>query len=174
MWKNILQRLFHKLAFSAPGGSSVRPWLHRWRGVQIGQNVWISQQVYIDELYPAAVTIGDNSTIGFRTSIFTHLHWGAKRDLASDAGPVIIEKDVFIGPHCVILPNVRIGEGAVVKAGTVVTRNVPPFTFWGTDSAGPLARVTVPLSRNHEYQAFVDGLRPIRRRSGQKGQPKDG
>jgi acetyltransferase-like isoleucine patch superfamily enzyme len=174
MWKNILQRLLHKIAFSVPGGSSLRPWLHRQRGVKMGQNVWISQQVYIDELYPSAVTIGDNSTIGFRTSIFTHLHWGAKRSMESDAGPVIIEKDVFIGPHCVILPNVRIGEGAVVKAGTVVTRNVPPFTFWGTDAAGPLARITVPLSRNHEYEAFVDGLRPIRKRNVQKGQPKDG
>jgi acetyltransferase-like isoleucine patch superfamily enzyme len=38
---------------------------------------------------------------------------------------MIVESDGFIGPHCVILPNVRIGEGAVIRAGTVASRNVP-------------------------------------------------
>jgi tetrahydrodipicolinate N-succinyltransferase len=76
---------------------------------------------------------------------------------------VIIEKDVFIGPHCVILPNVRIGEGAVIKAGTVVTRNVPPRTFWGTPQAEALGQVTVPLTAEHSYEEFIGGLRPIRR-----------
>ncbi len=161
--RNVIQRLLHKIAQDAPGGSSLRPWLHKQRGVTIGRNVWISQQVYIDELHPEVVSIGDNSTIGLRTSIFTHFYWGAQRS-SDHAGPVIIEKDVFIGPHCVILPNVRIGEGAVVKAGTVVTRNVPAHTFWGSDSAGALATVSVPLTAEHEYAEFMQGLRPIRRR----------
>jgi asparagine synthase (glutamine-hydrolysing) len=48
-------------------------------------------------------------------------------------------KDVFIGPHCVILPNVHVGDGAVIKAGTVLTTNVPEHVFWGANSTGPLA-----------------------------------
>ena len=162
MFRNIINRIFHKLAFVAPGGDSVRPWLHKKRGVIIGKNVWISQFVYIDELHPEAVTIGDNSTIGLRTSIFTHFYWGSRRS-NDNAGKVVIEKDVFIGPHCVILPNVRIGEGAVIKAGTVVTRDVPPHVFWGMPSAGSLGQVTVPLTSEHSYDRFVSGLKPIRR-----------
>ncbi len=153
----LLGRLFHKLAFIAPGGHTLRPWLHRVRGTKIGKNVWIAQYVYLDELHPEDVTIGDNSTIGLRTSIFTHFYWGPKRPKSN--GRVIIEKDVFIGPHCVILPNVRIGEGAVIRAGTVVSRNVPPHAFWGSPAAEALGEATVPLTAEHSYEEFTRGMR---------------
>ena len=94
----------------------------------------IAQLVYLDDLHPADVEIGDNCTIGFRTSIFAHFYWGPRRPTGS--GKVIIEKDVFVGPHCVILPNVRIGEGAVIRAGTLVSRNVPAHALWGSPAAG--------------------------------------
>ena len=113
MVRNVLNRLFHKVAFAAPGGKNLRPWLHRRRAVQIGQNIWISQPVYIDELHAGHITIGDNSTIGLRTSIFSYFSWGPRRE--NNHGKVVIEDNVFVGPHCVILPNVRIGEGCAVR-----------------------------------------------------------
>lgn len=158
---SIINRILNKAASVAPGGGSLRIALQRARGVTIGGNVWISQYVYIDELHPEAVTIGDNSSIGLRTSIFTHFYWGPRR-ANQTAGPVVIEKDVFIGPHCVILPNVRIGEGSVIKAGTVISRNVPPRTIWGSPQAGPLGIATIPLTHEHEYEEFVKGIRPLR------------
>ncbi len=161
MIRNIFNRFLHKLAYIVPGGTSLRPWLHRLRGAKIGNNVWISQMVYLDELHPEAVTIGDNCTIGVRTSIFTHFYWGPRKADYND-GKVVIEKDVFIGPHCVILPNVHIGEGAVIKAGTVVTKDVPSHTLWGPPSAGVLGRVTVPLTAEHNYEEFIRGLKPVR------------
>jgi carbonic anhydrase/acetyltransferase-like protein (isoleucine patch superfamily) len=91
------------------------------------------------------------------------MYWGKK--MKSEQGQVVIEKNVFVGPHCVILPNVTIGEGSVIKGGTVVTRDVPPFTFWGYPSGEPLARVTTPLTWEHSYEDFVKGLRPIRKRN---------
>lgn len=161
--RSLFQRFLHKLAFIAPGGSSIRPYLHRLRGVHIGRNVWISQYVYIDELHPEAITIGDNCSIGLRSSIFAHFYWGGKRS-AKEAGTVIIEEDVFIGPHCVVLPNVHIGRGSVIKAGTAVSANVPAHIFWGTASAEPLARVTIPLTSEHSFEDFRAGLRPIRKK----------
>jgi acetyltransferase-like isoleucine patch superfamily enzyme len=151
----------HKLAYIAPGGYTLRPMLHRKRGAHIGKNVWISQYVYIDELHPEAITILDNTTIGLRTSIFSHLYWGPKK-FGEDYSEVIIGKNVFVGPHCLILPGVRIGEGAVIKGGTVVSRDIPPFTFWGPPPSGPIGRVTVPLTPEHTYNEFVQGLKPIR------------
>ena len=157
MMPNAVGRLIHKIAFVAPGGGSLRPWLHRLCGTRIGKGVWIGQLVYIDELHPSEVSIGDNCTIGLRTSIFTHFYWGPRR--ARSNGKVIIENDVFVGPHCVILPNVRIGEGAVVKAGTVVSRNVPAHTFWGSPPAEALGVATVPLTAEYGYEKFTRGIR---------------
>lgn len=153
----LLGRVLHKLAFVVPGGFSLRPWLHRLRGATIGKNVWISQLVYIDELHPENVFIGDNCTIGLRTSVFTHFYWGPRKP--TNNARVVIEKDVFIGPHCVILPNVRIGEGAVIKAGTVVSRNVPPHTLLGPPAVEALGVATVPLTPEHTYEEFIRGMR---------------
>jgi acetyltransferase-like isoleucine patch superfamily enzyme len=169
MLRVILGRMLHKLAFVVPGGSSIRPFLHRLRGVTVGQNVWISQLVYIEDLHPADVTIGDNCTIGLRTSIFAHFYWGPRR--AASNGRVVIGRDVFIGPHCVILPNVTIGDGAVIKAGTVVSRNVPPRVLWGAAGAEALATATVPLTRDQSYHAFSQGLRPRRPSTSRRAVP---
>lgn len=152
-----LSSCLNRAAFVCPGGASVRPRLQRWRGASIGRGVWIGLYVYIDDLHPSALSIGDNCTIGLRTSIFTHFYFGSRRSESN--GRVVIENDVFIGPHCVILPNVRIGEGSVIRAGTVLTRNVPPRTFVGQGAPETLARVTVPLTRQHGYAGFLKGLR---------------
>jgi acetyltransferase-like isoleucine patch superfamily enzyme len=169
---NVFQRLLQKLAYGSPGGGSLRPWLHRRRGVRVGENVWIGQQVYIDDLHPDAVTLEEHCTIGMRTSIFTHFYWGPRRS-KEHAGPVVIEANAYVGPHCVILPNVRIGRGAVIKAGTVVSRNVPPATLWGAPAAEPVARVTVPLVAERSYDEFMRGLRPLPEREQPESVPSD-
>lgn len=157
---NWLQRMSNRLCYIAPGGYSFRPWLHRQRGVHIGREVWISQLVYIDEIHPSAVSIGDRCTIGLRTSIVAHLYWGPRQE--GNCREVVLEDDVYVGPHCVILPGVRIGCGSVIKAGAVVDRRVPPHAFWDGARSCPVGRVTVPLSPGHTYKEFTMGLRPWR------------
>jgi acetyltransferase-like isoleucine patch superfamily enzyme len=157
----IFGSLLNRLAFHCPGGYRIRPRLQRWRGVDVGRNVWIGLHVYIDDVHPGALSVGDNTTVGIGTTILTHSYWGPRQ--AHSNGKVVIERDVFIGPHCVILPNVRIGEGAVIKAGTVVTRNVPPRTFWGSPPAEALGQVTVSLTAEHGYVEFLRGMKAARR-----------
>jgi acetyltransferase-like isoleucine patch superfamily enzyme len=142
MIRSLFTRFLHILAFIGPGGGSLRPSLHRLRGAHIGKNVWISHFVYIDDCHADGM----------------HLYWGPLRP--EHKGKVVIERDVFIGPHCVILPNVRIGEGAVIKAGTLVSRNVPPHTLWGPPPAEVLAEASVPLTAEHSYLKFMRGMRP--------------
>lgn len=162
MLKKLFSQFLLLAAYVLPGGSSLRPFLHKLRNVNIGHNVWISKLVYIDENHPESIYIGDNSTIGFRTSIFSHLYFGMPRKTNPDK--VVIGNNVFIGPHCLILPNVTIGDGAVIKGGTVVTRNVPPNTLYGMPNAEPLANLTVPLTSEFGYDEFVKGIRPLRKK----------
>ena len=157
-------RLLSRIAFLCPGGFGLRPWLHRRRGVKIGKNVWISEYVCIDEDRPENVTIGDHVSIGVRTTIITHFHW-RQSEPNEKLGKVVIEKNAYIGPHCVILPNVTIGEGSIIMAGTVVSRNVPPRVMYGYPPPAPIARVTRPLVEGQSYQGFLMGLRNFKNES---------
>lgn len=118
--------------------------------------------------------MGDNSSLALRCTVFAHFHRGPRLK-SGGFKPVVVEADVFVGPHCVILPGVRIGKGSVIKAGTVVSRNIPPGVFWGSSAEGPIARVTVPLTPAHSYEEFMLGLKPIRGKPGlaQNQMPSD-
>ncbi|MBO7611914.1 MAG: acyltransferase [Elusimicrobia bacterium] len=82
------------------------------------------------------VHVGARTLIGYRTQILSSNHnIPNNKEQIFTAGhtskDVIIEKDVWIGAGCIILPGVTIGEGAVIAAGSVVTKDVAPFTIVG-------------------------------------------
>ncbi|MTJ93753.1 MAG: acyltransferase [Desulfovibrio sp.] len=82
------------------------------------------------------IEIGAQTAIGPGTVIRAANHCIARQDVpimhqGHVPGQIIIEEDVWIGANCVITPDVRIGRGAVVGAGAVVTRNVAPFSIVG-------------------------------------------
>ncbi len=159
---SIFNRLLCKLAMVAPGGYTLRPRLHSARGVSIGKNVWISQFVYIDEVHPEHITIMDNATIGLRTTIFAHFY-SENYEPGKKIGDVVIGKNVYIGPHCVIFHGVAIGDGAVIAAGSMVAKSVPPGVLYGPPAGASLARVTRPLVKGAamNYENFLLGLRPL-------------
>jgi acetyltransferase-like isoleucine patch superfamily enzyme len=76
------------------------------------------------------ITIGDNVLIGHRCTIFSDEHVYADPNMLIERqgrceAPIIIEDDVYLGCNVVILKGVKIGRGAVVGAGSIVTRDVP-------------------------------------------------
>jgi acetyltransferase-like isoleucine patch superfamily enzyme len=118
---------------------SFRVWLNRWRGVKIGQNVWIGYDAIIETSRPGLVTIGDRATVQIRATVIAHF----REQLG-----VVIEEDATVGPGAIILPNVTIRRGSIVTAGSVVTKSVPPKTMVQGKPARPIARVEVPLALN--------------------------
>ena len=149
-------RLLQVLALYAPGGDSVRARLHRWRGVQVGEGAFIGTNTIIETSFPQLVSIGRRVDVGMRVTIIAHQVGEADRK------GVEIGDDAFIGPCSLILPNVTIGAGAVVSAGSVVTRSVPPLTMVQGNPAKPVARCEVPLTRDVSLRDFYRQLRPIR------------
>ncbi|KAI1462755.1 trimeric LpxA-like protein [Annulohypoxylon moriforme] len=109
--------------------------------IMIGNNVFIGRNCTIID--PMEVVIGDNSYIGPNVSLFgATLQTDPKRRKGSKSAhigaAIFIDEDVWIGGAAIVLYGVRIGRGATVAAGAVVTKDVPPFTV----VAGNPARVT--------------------------------
>ena len=155
-------RLLQLLALYAPGFKTTRVWLHRMRGVSIGTNVSIGTGALIETAYPSLVFIGNNVSIGMRVMIIGHLRDATSQARANRQHTVQIDHDAYIGPGVIILPNVSIGQGAVVSAGSVVSRSVPARTLVRGNPAMPIAHCGVSLGGGVSYEEFLRNLRPIK------------
>lgn len=91
----------------------------------IGKNSVINQNCRIDTR--GGVTIGENVSISSDVIILTADHDMNSSDMAGRERTVVVEGYVWVGTRAMIMPGVVIGRGAVVAAGAVVTKSVPPF-----------------------------------------------
>jgi acetyltransferase-like isoleucine patch superfamily enzyme len=99
-------------------------WLDCRRQLVIGENSVINQRCRLDAR--GFITIGKNVSISPEVHIITADHDISTDDIGGRNRPVTIGDFVFVGSRAMILPGVDIGEGAVVAAGAVVTKSVPP------------------------------------------------
>jgi acetyltransferase-like isoleucine patch superfamily enzyme len=103
--------------------------------IRVGRNVFINQNCTLYDL--GGIDIADDVMIGPNVSIITSGHPldPAQRRACVIAKPVVIERNVWIAAGATIIGGVTIGENAVVAAGSVVTRDVPPNTLVGGNPA---------------------------------------
>ncbi len=150
--KGFWGRVFQLLARSMPGAKTLRVMLHRARGVKIGKGAWIGYDVILDTARPDLITIEDGVAISMRATIIAHF---------KEFRGVRIEREAFIGPGAIVLPNVVIGRGAVVTAGSVVSQSVPPMTVVQGNPAVPIARCGVPFRQDISLKKFSRNLKPL-------------
>lgn len=153
-------RVLHLVARFSPGSTTLRPALHRWRGVKIGRDVFIGDDVYLDNEWPERIEIEEHVQISMRSIVIAHTR---------GPGRVVIEEKAFVGPNCVLVAGagrvLRIGKGAVVGAGSVITKSVPPGLYVAPPGVEVLARVRVPLPIAETMEEFWAGLERIERDS---------
>ena len=106
--------------------------------VALGDSVFIGRNTYIGAFKP--IEIGRASMVGAYSYIISANHRFDRRDIPMreqgfSGESVSLEEDVWLGTHVVVLPGVRIGRGAIVAAGSVVNRDVPPYEIWGGSPA---------------------------------------
>jgi acetyltransferase-like isoleucine patch superfamily enzyme len=139
--RGIFNRILHIIVRFSPGATTIRPFLHKLRGVKIYGKVYIGEDVYIENEHPECVELHHGSGIALRSTIIAHTR---------GVGKVIIGKNANIFAGCMVIASANqilsIGEGAVLAAGSVVTSDVQPYTFVGGVPAKPIAHVTVPLT----------------------------
>lgn len=101
------------------------------------------------------ITTGDNVSIGPEASILTLGHDPQSPDFADKGGDITIGDRVWIGYRALILPGVKIGDGAVVGAGSVVTKDVEPFTIVAGNPAKPIGQRNKDLRYELDFQPFL-------------------
>lgn len=110
--------------------------------LQIGNNTWIGQDCFFHS--SGGIVIGNEVGIGPKVSILTSQH---RPDDSNESvlfsplefKPVTLEDGCDIGVNSTILPGVTIGKGAIIAAGAVVNKNVPPYEIWGGVPAKKIA-----------------------------------
>ena len=116
------------------------------RKIHLGERTVLNFGCLLDGRRFSIIT-GTDVSIGPEATILTLGHDPRSPEFADRGGDVVIGDHVWIGYRAIVLPGVSIGTGAVVGAGSVVTRDVPPFTI----VAGNPARVIGERSRDLGY-----------------------
>lgn len=131
----------------------VRPWVLRKVGCHVGKDVFIGGDVWIDTGHADLITIHDHAHVDARCILLCH-----KRDLSNyyrgddyhklpyKTGAIVIGKGCSVGTATLVMPGVKIGEGAIVGAGSLVTKDIPAWSI----AVGCPAKVVkqIPIREN--------------------------
>ena len=131
----VVRNLIFKMIFKKMGKKCLVDYKTYFRypsKISIGDSVGINRGCELYASYwdrDAEIRIGNNVALGPNVRIFMATHDVSSLGLSDTAGSVIIEDHVWIGGGAIILPNVTLGEGAVIGAGSVVTQNIPRYSI---------------------------------------------
>lgn len=122
-------------------GNNVRvepyAFFHTGRNIAIGDDSSIGERSRV----LGRVTIGKDVMMGEEVIIMTQNHKFDRTDISmcqqgfQNEEPVVIEDDVWIGARVLILPGIKVGKGAILAAGAVVTKDVPEYAIVGGNPA---------------------------------------
>ncbi len=146
-----------KMAIKWIPGYPLRAVLLRWAGYHVGREAYIGEDlIIIDEVEDwGMVRIGDRVAIAPRVTLVvsSRPNWSRIAPYLPGAhGPITIENDAWIGTGVVVLPGIKIGEGAVVAANSVVNAPIEPYTVVGGLPARVLSTVPVPWAAQSERE----------------------
>jgi acetyltransferase-like isoleucine patch superfamily enzyme len=130
LFRILAQKLLHQWARGCIP-AFLRLALYRAMGVSIGKHVFVGLDTWLDDQFPELIVIEDDVTISFRVTVVVHddarrMNAVIPGALEGTVAPIRLARGCYLGACCVILPGVTVGERAVVGAGAVVTRDVPP------------------------------------------------
>lgn len=126
------RRFCYRLAGMKIGrGSTIHMWsrFYQPKNISLGQDTIVGDHVFLDGR--ASLSIGSHTAIASQVLIYNSEHSIDDLNFKPIEAPVEIGDYCFVGARAIILPGVKIGKGAVVATGAVVTKDVPALSFVG-------------------------------------------
>lgn len=124
------------------------------KNIVIGSNSVINRSCYLDGR--GQLQIGDNVSISPYVHIITGSHDNNSTSFKFIAKPVVIDDYVWIGSRATILPGVKIGKGAIVAVGAVVTKDIEPYAIVAGIPARKIKERTKELNYNPSWFSWFD------------------
>lgn len=137
----------------------VRPWVLRKIGCKVGKDVFVGDSVKIDSGHSDLITIEDGVSIAGGTRLLCH-----QRDFSNYCvgdeylalgyllKPIVLKKGCLVGMESFVMPGVTIGEGAIVGAGSLVTKDIPAWTI----ATGRPAKVVKEIPKREAVDEHSD------------------
>ena len=149
----LLQSMMNWVIFEPIAPRLMRPWLLRRMGAKVGKGVFIGDRVVFDMNHADLITLDDYAHVTGGCRLLCH-----QRDLSNyrkgdnaalcgyKLGEIHVGKGVMIGMTSMIMPGVTIGDGAIVGAGSLITKDIPAWTI----ATGRPARVVKEVAEREE------------------------
>ncbi|MCH5229420.1 MAG: acyltransferase [Muribaculaceae bacterium] len=132
----LLQSMMDWVIFAPLAARKIRPWLLRRMGANVGKDVFIGDHCKFDLNHSDLITLEDHAHVASGTRLLCH-----QRDLSGyhvgddyaklgyRLAPVILKKGSLVGMESMVMPGVTIGEGAIVGAGSLISKDIPDWTI---------------------------------------------
>jgi len=141
VWKTyrnafLLKYFMHSVVLSPIEPRKVRPWVLRKIGCKVGKGVFIGDHVIIDSGHADLITIEDHVHIAGGCRLLCHQRDLSNYYIGDDYAKlcytlkhIYLKKGCLLGMESFVLPGVTVGEGAIVGAGSLVTKDIPAWTI---------------------------------------------
>jgi acetyltransferase-like isoleucine patch superfamily enzyme len=138
--------------FDEPSSAHISLGVDMWVGYRLsmGARSAIGQRCYIDAR--AGLRIDEDVSISREAGLLTATHIPDDPDFDARLLPIHLERNCWIGMRALILPGVRVGEGAIVAAGALVRSDVMPYTIVGGVPARVLGTRKGPMSYHLDWR----------------------
>ena len=140
----LLKYCMYSVILSPLNYRKIRPILWRWIGAKVGKNIFIGYEVWMDFNNAHLIEVEDNVHVANRCLLLCH-----QRDLSNyfigddysklpyNKKKILLKKGCLVGMDSIVLPGVTVGEGAIVAAGSLVSKDIPAWSI----AAGRPAKV---------------------------------
>ena len=126
-WKMLLLQVANNI----PINRFVRARLYRLAGVNIEKGVVRIGKIHVDRIHPEDISIGIGTTVTDGVHLITHfLDVKNMKEFAYYRGKINIGRFCYIGTNTIFTKGVTIGDGAIIGAGSVVNKDIPPYEVW--------------------------------------------